>query len=64
MNKRRRAVIRIHALRYLAEHMRAVLDVDPGPHDLVETDEEDAYLVSFIKDEAMKLTGRSNRTKP
>jgi hypothetical protein len=62
VTKRRRAEIRIHALRYLADHMQAVLDVD-GPHDIVETDEEDAYLCAFVKDEAMKLRGRANRTK-
>jgi hypothetical protein len=57
----RKATIRIHALRYLADHMQAVLDVDPGPHDIVETDAEDAYLVDFVKAEADKLRSRADR---
>jgi len=61
--KRRKAEIRIYALRYLADHMQAVLDVDPGPHEIVQTDEEDAYLCAFVKDEGMKFRGRAKRTK-
>jgi len=63
MTSKHKAAIRINALRYLADHMEAVLDIDPGPHDIVETDVDDAYLCAFIKAEAAKLRKRADRVK-
>lgn len=63
MTKQRMAAIRIRALRYLSDYVMAVLDCDPGPHTIAETDEEHDYLERFLKDEAMKLRGRANRTR-
>ena len=62
VSKARKAAIRILALRYIANHMIAVLDVQ-GPHELVETDEEDDYLIKIFKDEANKILVRAARAK-
>ena len=55
---RRKAEIRVLALRYLADHMEAVLGAE-GPHEIAVSDEEDAYLTGFVKEEAAKLRNRA-----
>lgn len=63
MTPDRKRIITIHALMYIADHMEAVLDADPGPHDLVEADVEDAFLVKTFKREADKIRKRADRLR-
>lgn len=60
MNSKRKRHLQVLALRYIADHMEAVLAVE-GPHELVETDEEDEFLEKFFKREADKLRDRAHR---
>lgn len=61
MTADRRRVITINALQYIATHMEAVLDADPGPHCLVDTAEEDAFLMGIFNNEADKIRARADR---
>lgn len=59
MKPERKAAICVLVLRYLADHMQAVLDIDPGPHEIGETDEEEAYIGRLVNNEANRIRARA-----
>lgn len=60
MTSERRKQLRRDVLRYIADHMEAVLAVE-GPYDMVSNEEESEFLESMFKSEADRIRRRYER---